>query len=251
MSLLAGKKILVVDDEPDLREIVKFELELAGAQVLEAPGGHAAFEIVKEHPLDLVLSDARMPEGGGLELLENIKKRDAQKPAVVLMTGFADLSEEEAYYKGIAELIYKPFNPESLVEKVARALQSADTPSPSRTKRTERLQSDFDVKIHSLKNAEIITLKIIDFGIGGMFIATSGPFPEIGELIKFSLNFLDDKSFPIEGTAIVRWRRTESKEGKAQGYGAEFYGLSNAAMQRISDLVAVLKNKKMHVGAKT
>ena len=63
--MFEGKTILVVDDEPDLREITSFELEYNGASVITAAGGYEALDIIKKNKINLVISDVRMPDGSG------------------------------------------------------------------------------------------------------------------------------------------------------------------------------------------
>ena len=119
----AGRKVLVVDDEKDLCEIVSFELEDIGFNVETASNGTDAFNMVKEKgDFDLVISDVRMTGGDGIELLENIKARDPQKPPVILMTGFADVTEEEVLKKGAEAIIAKPISFSELRESIDKAL---------------------------------------------------------------------------------------------------------------------------------
>jgi CheY-like chemotaxis protein len=107
--MFEGKKILVVDDEPDLREITAFEFEHKGAQVVTAEGGYEALEIVKTGGIDLIVSDVRMPEGSGEELLDSLNGENLLGSSpIILVTGFADISREEALRKGALELFYKP-----------------------------------------------------------------------------------------------------------------------------------------------
>ncbi|MBC7692606.1 MAG: response regulator [Methylotenera sp.] len=117
------RKILIVDDEPLIREILRFALQFEGHEVLEAESGHRAFELLQSQAVDLVLSDIRMPNGDGIELLANIRAQDAVTPPVVFMTGFSDLSRENAISKGASELIYKPFELDQLLKIITSFLK--------------------------------------------------------------------------------------------------------------------------------
>jgi len=114
--LLAGKSVLVVDDEVDLREILRFEFENLGAEVYEAENGIKAFELFQKFNPDVIISDVRMPGGDGLEFLRRVRKeRDSQQlRCFLLMSAFADLSRESALKMGANELLPKPFNLEEL-----------------------------------------------------------------------------------------------------------------------------------------
>lgn len=90
MSKLAGKTILIVDDEPELRAAIADEFELAGCKVLQAASGREAFLMTDHHTIDIVLSDIRMPNGDGVELLKDIRKKYPGIPLVAMATGFTE-----------------------------------------------------------------------------------------------------------------------------------------------------------------
>ena len=75
--------ILVVDDETGLRKALLFDFKRKGFNVLDAENGAVALEIIEKQKIDLVLTDVRMPRGGGIELLEKLKSRSPDSPAVV------------------------------------------------------------------------------------------------------------------------------------------------------------------------
>ncbi len=109
--------ILIVDDEPDLLEILKFSLEGEGFKILTASSVKEAFAIIHKSPLDLILTDVRMPEGDGLQVLSE-GKRVSPGTAVILMTGFADVNPSEAFAKGAVALLSKPFDHGRLIQIV-------------------------------------------------------------------------------------------------------------------------------------
>lgn len=121
---LTGKRFLVVDDEIDLREIVASELEFMGASVTQADNIFAAQKILAEQQIDLVISDIRMPGGTGVDLLKAIRSQYGSHPPVILITGFADVSAEEAFHLGAAFLMNKPFRLDDLIRKIERLVIS-------------------------------------------------------------------------------------------------------------------------------
>lgn len=110
--------VLVVDDEPVLCEIIVSLLEGRSLTVYQAGSGHQAFEVVKKHPVDIVLSDVRMQDGSGLELLEDIIRLNPHVPAVILMTGYSDISSDDMVKSGAKAVLKKPFKKEVLLEAV-------------------------------------------------------------------------------------------------------------------------------------
>jgi len=109
-SPLNGKNILVVDDEVELRKAIIFDLKRRGCKTYEASNGNEAFKIVCEQNIHIVVSDVRMPESNGVDLLKQIREKYPKIPVVVLATGFADLTEIEALQLGAYALLDKPFD---------------------------------------------------------------------------------------------------------------------------------------------
>jgi CheY-like chemotaxis protein len=120
-------KILVVDDEPDLCDLVSEEFEFAGCQTLRASSGNQALEIFEANELDAVVSDVRMADGNGIELLDKIKAGPKSSALVFLVTGFADITKEKALAKGASALIGKPYDISDLCQLVLAALEKSES----------------------------------------------------------------------------------------------------------------------------
>ena len=115
------KKILIVDDEPDLMRIVCFRLEKSGFTVLSAVDGREALEITtKEHP-DLVLLDLKLPILDGLGVCAQLKKDDKLKGIpVIIFTASANDIAVKVNSCGAEDYIIKPFSAEELIEKIKK-----------------------------------------------------------------------------------------------------------------------------------
>ncbi len=112
--------LLVVEDDPNLREAVCDTLELAGESVISAGGGEEALQQLARQPVSLVVSDVRMMPMDGITLLKEIRSRLPHLP-VVLMTAFADVDRAvEAMRSGACDFLLKPFEPQALLDHVAR-----------------------------------------------------------------------------------------------------------------------------------
>lgn len=116
--------ILVAEDEGFLREAIAFDLTLQGFKVLEASNGRIALEMIRQEHPRLVISDIRMPEMSGIELLRQLRLHDPFLPVVVFLTGYADLSREEAYALGADAVFSKPFDRKELFEAIQRLMQA-------------------------------------------------------------------------------------------------------------------------------
>jgi CheY-like chemotaxis protein len=117
------KSILVVDDEPVLREILRDILEEAGFKVLEAEGGTKAFSLIQKEQFDCLISDIRMPLGSGIDLIRNLSEWNGKKPKIILMTAYGDIGWEEAKRFNVSKIISKPFEPASIVREVQAVLK--------------------------------------------------------------------------------------------------------------------------------
>lgn len=113
--------ILVVDDEELIRETLGDLLELENYDVTLARDGVEALEIFSHKKIDLVLTDIRMPQMDGIELLKNIKLLRPQTQ-VLLMTGYADVTPSEAMQWGASGLIRKPFDFDTISRSLGRVL---------------------------------------------------------------------------------------------------------------------------------
>lgn len=118
---LNGVKILVVDDEPDLRDVISSRFELEGCEVTLAENGKAAIDVMKAKKFDAVVTDVRMPNTNGIELLDAIKDNGDQA-AVILISGFTDLEPQDALDRGAKALLIKPFDLDDIINAVCSAI---------------------------------------------------------------------------------------------------------------------------------
>ncbi len=118
-------KILVVDDEEDMRTTLAILLEAEGYGVITAMNGHGAMERLKKEQVDMVVSDIRMPDMDGIELLQQVKGINPIIP-VVMVTGYgsAELAVESMKL-GAFDYLQKPFDNDRLYEVVRSALSQA------------------------------------------------------------------------------------------------------------------------------
>ena len=113
-------RILIVDDEPDMRLAVRNVLKLRGYDIYEAGDGPTALEMAKADRPDLVLLDMRLPGMDGIEVLEGLKKIDDTLP-VVMITGYGHIQSAVDVMKlGASEYLQKPFENAQLVETVKK-----------------------------------------------------------------------------------------------------------------------------------
>lgn len=116
---------LVVDDDPVLRTLVGRILEKSGARVLLAAGGREAWGLLGKHSVSFIVSDIRMAEGDGLELLRAVREAQADFPPMILMTGYSDVSIAECLRRGAQGVLLKPFPVRQLTDLIQEILSKA------------------------------------------------------------------------------------------------------------------------------
>ena len=119
-------RILIVDDDPDIREIFKEGIQYSGYACLTANGAYEALEILKLSRVDVVVSDINMPEMNGLELIKIIKQRHDSD--VIIMTGYIeDFTYEEIIGRGASDFIQKPVRISEFIARLKRVLFERET----------------------------------------------------------------------------------------------------------------------------
>jgi CheY-like chemotaxis protein len=137
--------ILVVDDEPDIRLLVRFTLGIDGHEVVEARDGGEALEIVARHRPDLIVLDVMMPEVSGWDTLTRLKadgdKRVQEIPVVMLTALSAPMDRAKGGIEGAVRYLAKPIAPDDLRATVADALAGEPEPVQRRRAQREALES--------------------------------------------------------------------------------------------------------------
>ena len=120
---MIGKRILVVDDEENLRRVTQLKLHQAGYEAMTACDGAQALELLPRNPQDLVITDLKMPGMSGMELLRKIRE-EYPEVIVIVVTAFGTVeSAVEAMKLGAFDYIIKPVNADALKLVVSRALE--------------------------------------------------------------------------------------------------------------------------------
>ena len=120
------KQILVVDDEPNLRRVLSAQLERDGYDIHVAEDGEEALGVLREHHIDLVITDLRMPKLDGMELLRRVVELDDQLPVVMLTAHGTVDNAVEALKTGAFDYITKPFDQVEVRTIVRKALRTRD-----------------------------------------------------------------------------------------------------------------------------
>jgi len=124
-------RILIIDDEPQIRSMLTLMLERDGYEVVEAPDGVEGIKVYRQNPADLIITDLIMPNKDGIGMIIDLKK-EFPDVKVIAMSG-GGLNKPDGYLKGAKKLgaactLTKPIDREEMLKAVREILR--DTPSP-------------------------------------------------------------------------------------------------------------------------
>ncbi len=169
-------KILVVDDEERIRDILKEYLEFEGMECIEAEDGIAAINTVKQGKIDLVLLDIMMPKVDGFTSLREIRKF-SQVPVIMLSARGEEYDKLFGFEMGVDDYITKPFSPKEVVARVKAVLKRSGTSEVPRSQviklagveidensrrvtvdgnQTSLTPKEFDILLYMAKNKGIV-----------------------------------------------------------------------------------------------
>lgn len=121
--MTSRKTVLLVEDDDSVRQLVRVTLELHGFEVVEARGGGEGITLLDRHRPDAVILDLMMPDVGGETVLTELRAAPAtERIPVVVVSGKPEVGPEVIALVGKENFVVKPFDPETLVDRVKAAL---------------------------------------------------------------------------------------------------------------------------------
>lgn len=122
MNVPASARVMVIEDDPDLMQLMGHVLKNAGYEVVQAYGGEDALRKVKTHPPDAILTDLAMPKMSGVELIEQLKRDPATRhiPIIAVTAHAWDPIAQSAGVVGVDGFVAKPFSAGRLLQEVAK-----------------------------------------------------------------------------------------------------------------------------------
>jgi DNA-binding response OmpR family regulator len=189
MNLTTPARILVVDDEPDICEVLRDALGRQGHTVESACSAADACAAAERERPDLIVADLRLGDGDGLDMLDRLRRRVGDVPAV-LMSGRADVhSATEACRRGCADFLTKPLDLPRLTDTIRRALAHRDDLSRlvGRNHRLRALAHELNHRRHQARQQIGTTCA----ALASAYRTLSGQFARQEELIKFQRQLLN------------------------------------------------------------
>lgn len=166
-SVGSNKRLLLIDDDPNLILLVKDYLEFRGYDVITAENGREALEVLEKEIPDMIICDVMMPEMDGYTLVKQLREDQRTNWIPVLFLSAKGQSQDRVKGLNIGADVYmvKPFEPEELVAQVESSLKQASRILASKDKGTEngpKIQVPFDVELTPTE------LKVVQFVARGM-----------------------------------------------------------------------------------
>ena len=218
--------VLVVDDEPALRDIVGNWFRRVASRVVCAAHGAEALALLRTHQFDLMITDIRMPVMDGVTLLRQAKADGLKTPAVIFISGYSDIAPREAYDLGVEAMLEKPFERDLLIDVAQRSLMDRAElwKTPRATARHPVLKRVFASVEAAISEGRIA------FGRGGICVE-AGPLASEGP-VDIELAFTED-NYTLAGQGIVRWLAL-----KDNLMGIELISVDADSRARVTELAA-------------
>lgn len=139
---MAGEKILMVDDEPDIVGLAKIKLEKEGFKVLSAYNGEEGLRTAAKEAPDLIILDIMMPKMDGWQVQKKLQENPVTKEIpVIILTAVGQFEKQiEGLETEIADYITKPFSPQDLTGKVTKALDKTERQKLTREKHRKEVK---------------------------------------------------------------------------------------------------------------
>lgn len=158
--MLENKKILIIDDEPDILEFLKYNFEMEGYTIITANNGKEAIKAANKHLPDLIILDVMMPKLSGIEVCKVLRNNpDFNNTLIVFLTAKnEDLSEIAGFEAGADDYVTKPIRPQTLIARV-KTLLKRSTKNYTRFVEFGLLKIDFENRIITKDGLDIILPK--------------------------------------------------------------------------------------------
>jgi len=226
--------ILVVDDDNGLRESLTLFFKALKFTTFAAKSGNEAIGVIKQNPsIQIVLSDIRMADGNGIDFLKEVRKSFHRELKFFLMTGFDDLTLENAYAYGVDGFFSKPFS----IGTVRDCIQQSFLKKNHLWSRRPA-NSDITVKRNYPGFLSMCQANDISFGRSGVFFAMKFDQPRLGDMCSFQIELKDLKPCRvIAGFGVVRWVRKEAVGDLPAGIGVEIIYLSQDCREHLIEFM--------------
>ncbi len=206
-------KILIVDDEPDIVELVKINLEKNGFDVISSYTGREIFNLFKKFSIDLVILDLMLPDIDGLEICKILKSENETKniPIIMLTAKDTEIDKVLGLELGADDYITKPFSPRELVARVRAVLRRTRKPSDESILKFDNILRIDLKKFEVFVNGKKINLTTTEFKLLKALAIRRGEVLSRNELLDY---IWGNEKIVIDRTIDVHIKHLREKLGK-------------------------------------
>ncbi|MFQ8625324.1 MAG: response regulator transcription factor [Candidatus Gastranaerophilaceae bacterium] len=222
-------KILVIDDDTAINELIKVNLELCGYNVVQAPDGIKGFALCKQELPALVILDVMMPEVDGFTVAQRIRKNEATKDIPILMlTALSQINDKvNGFNIGIDDYLVKPFEMEELQVRVRALLKRTRQIPESASTRELLTLGDITIlpEVYSVKiNEKTAKLTPSEFEIFNLLFQNHGNMVSSSQLLKDIWGYSPDDDIETIRVHIRHLRTKLDKISDGKKYIETIYG---------------------------
>ena len=235
-------RVLLVDDEPEILELLQDELQIYGHTAIIAHSGDAGYAKFLEAPIDLVISDIQMSPGDGISLLKRIRSNHPTQPIVVLMSGYTKFTPKEVIQLGAEGIVEKPFDRQKLHQFLALVTERLERTD---SRRFERIAVDLPIRVEVLPQNPI-ECRVKNISKAGVFIQVAeSQWTKIQlqrlDAIQYEVKTsLDPEAASIRGQGQIRWVEN------TLGFGMEFTKVVDQSLAMLYDYLDRLVGTLLH-----
>ncbi len=224
-----NNKILVVDDDLAINELIKVNLELCGYKVVQAFDGTKGFALCKQEKPSLVILDVMMPETDGFTVAQRIRKNEETKNTPILMlTALSELNDKvKGFNIGVDDYLVKPFEMEELQVRVRALLKRSNQIPESIATRELLTLGDITLlpEVYSVKiNDKVAKLTPIEFDIFNLLFQNHGNMVSSSKLLKEIWGYAPDDDVETIRVHIRHLRSKLDKISDGKKYIETIYG---------------------------
>lgn len=230
-------RILIIDDELPLRQVLRSILARAGHTVFDAPNGRKGLALWRKEPVDVVVTDIFMPEQDGLEVIMEMKK-GAAKPKIIAMSGGGSRRQldviQGAFMLGADRVIQKPFDQQillSTVEEVTNGHPDTRDAALRSSAIDQRKYLRFSTTLQVAFGGDTVahTGTLVDISHEGCRIRSADAAPE-AKYFRVEIRLDDPHATLTVDLAVLRWRRNGE-------FGVEFIRMEPDHQARLQSLI--------------
>jgi CheY-like chemotaxis protein len=221
-----NSRILIADDEPDMREIFSAWFGNLGCVVTEAADGKEALDILARGRFDVIITDVRMPRLTGVQLVQQLHQHGSYTPVIIFVSGHVDLALPDAFDLGVEAVLTKPCDKKDLLNAVQRSLRRRDFIFEPPAHVAPLPPEDVISENFSLT----ATASQVAIGRGGLSLNV-GEEAVPNSTVDFSLSFGSGPVTHLAGWGLLRW---SEKETEGSRIGIEFIHLDAESVLQLA-----------------